>query len=213
MSSLRARWLLLAAALCAGLTGFWFARQLDRGGPQLASGTWLPQSKAVIDFQLTDTSGRGFTRRDLLGAPTLVFFGFTHCPDVCPTTLLTLAQVRHRAALAGLAGLRVLFISVDPQRDTPPQLGLYVHAFDPQFQGLTGDPQTIRRLAANFGVAVNRVDLPGGDYTMDHSAVVFALDATAHIVAIFTPPFDVAALSADLTRAAPYLHAQRRAAT
>jgi protein SCO1/2 len=211
MSSLRARWLLLAAAaLCAGLTGFWFARQLDRGSPQLASGTWLPQRKAVIDFQLTDTSGHAFTRRDLLGTPTLVFFGFTHCPDVCPTTLLKLAQVRRRAALAGL---RVLFISVDPQRDTPPALGLYVHAFDAQFQGLTGDPQTIGRLAANFGVAINRVELPGGDYTMDHSAVVFVLDGAARIVAVFTPPFDVAALSGDLARAAPYLDAQRRAAT
>jgi protein SCO1/2 len=210
MTSLPARWLLVAAALCAGLAGFWLARQLDRGGPQLTSGTWLPQSKPVIDFQLTDTTGRAFTRRDLAGAPTLVFFGFTHCPDVCPTTLVKLAQVRRRAAIAGL---RVLFISVDPQRDTPPVLGLYVHAFDPQFQGLTGDSQTIARLAANFGVAVNRVELPGDDYTMDHSAVVFLLDDTAHIVAIFTPPFDVAALSADLTRAAPDLGAPARAAT
>src|ERR1700746_629198 len=113
MSSLRARWLLVAAALCAGLAGFWLARQLDRGSPQLASGTWLPQSKAVIDFQLTDTSGRAFTRHDLLRAPSLVFFGFTHCPDVCPTTLLQLAQVRRRAGLARLPGL---VLSVDPQR-------------------------------------------------------------------------------------------------
>ncbi len=210
MTSLRARWLLLAAALCAGLAGFWLARQLDRPAPQLASGTWLPQSKAVIDFRLTDTSGRSFTRHDLAGAPTLVFFGFTHCPDVCPTTLAQLAQVRRRA---GIAPLRVLFISVDPQRDTPPALGQYVHAFDPQFRGLTGDPATIARLAANFGVAVNRVELPGGDYTMDHSAVVFLLDDSAHIVAIFTPPFDVASLSADLARAAPNLGAQARAAT
>jgi len=210
MTSLRARWLLVAAALCAGLAGFWLARQLDRGSPQLASGTWLPQSKPVIDFELTDTSGQAFTRRDLTGAPTLVFFGFTHCPDVCPTTLVKLAQVHRRAAIAGL---RVLFISVDPQRDTPPLLGQYVRAFDPQFRGLTGDPRTIARLAANFGVAVNRVELPGGDYTMDHSAVVFLLDDSAHIVAIFTPPFDVAALSTDLARAAPSLGTQARDAT
>jgi protein SCO1/2 len=210
MTLLRARWLLLAAALCAGLAGFWLARQLDRGGPQLASGTWLPQAKPVIDFQLTDASGRAFTRHELAGAPTLVFFGFTHCPDVCPTTLLKLAQVRRRAAIAGL---RVLFVSVDPQRDTPTVLSTYVHAFDAQFEGITGDPQTIARLAANFGVAVNRVELPGGDYTMDHSAVVFVLDDAAHIVAIFTPPFDVAALSADLAHAAPYLGARARTAT
>jgi protein SCO1 len=210
MTLLRARWLLAAAALCAGLAGFWIARELDRGAPQLASGTWLPQAKPVVEFQLTDTSGRAFTRADLAGAPALVFFGFTHCPDVCPTTLLKLAQVRRRAAIMGL---RVLFISVDPQRDTPPVLGLYVHAFDPQFQGLTGDAPTIARLAANFGVAVNRVELPGGDYTMDHSAVVFVLDEAAHIVAIFTPPFDVASLSADLARAAPLLGTRARAAT
>ena len=210
MTLLRARWLLAATALCAGLAGYWIAHELDRGAPQLASGTWLPRAKPVIDFQLTDTSGRAFTRHDLAGAPTLVFFGFTHCPDVCPTTLLKLAQVRRRAAIAGL---RVLFISVDPQRDTPPLLGQYLHAFDPQFQGLTGDPGTIARLAANFGVAVNRVELPGGDYTMDHSAVIFVLDDAAHIAAIFTPPFDVAALGADLARAAPRLGARARTAT
>ena len=210
MISLRARWLLLVAALCAGLAGFWLARELDRGAPQLASGTWLPQSKTVREFELTDSSGRPFTRRDLAGAPTLVFFGFTHCPDVCPTTLQKLAQVRRRAAVARL---RVLFISVDPQRDTPPVLGIYVHAFDPQFQGLTGDPRTLAGLAANFGVAVNRVELPGGDYTMDHSAVVFLLDESAHIVAVFTPPFDVAALSEDLARAAPSLGGRARAAS
>jgi protein SCO1/2 len=209
MSSLRARWLLGAAAVCAAVAGFWLAAQLDRGGPQLASGTWLPRPRPVVDFTLTDTTGRPFTRRELTGAPTLVFFGFTNCPDVCPTTLLTLAQVRKHAAVAGL---RVVFISVDPQRDTPPVLGLYVHAFDPAFQGLTGDPRTIARLAANFGVAVNRVELPGGNYTMDHSAVVFLLDSAARITAIFTPPFAEAALSADLARAAPHLgHA--RAAT
>src|SRR4029077_18376676 len=99
-------------------------RQLARGGPQLASGTWLPQSKAVIDFQLTDTSGRAFTRRDLTGAPTLVFFGFTHCPDGRPTTLLKRAQVRSRAAVRGL---RELYVSVQSQCDTPPVLGPYVH--------------------------------------------------------------------------------------
>jgi protein SCO1 len=209
MSSLRARWLLGAAAVGAAAAGFWLAAQLDRGGPQLASGTWLPQRRPVVDFTLTDTTGRPFTRRDLTGGPTLVFFGFTHCPDVCPTTLLTLAQVRKQAAVKGL---RVLFVSVDPQRDTPPVLGLYVHAFDPTFLGLTGDPRTIGRLAANFGVAVNRVELPGGDYTMDHSAVVFLLDSAARIAAIFTPPFAVSSLTADLARAAPHLgHA--RAAT
>lgn len=205
MTTGHARLLLAAAALCAALAGYWMAQQLDRASPQLASGTWLPRPKPVGDFRLTDTSGRAFTQRDLGGGPALVFFGFTHCPDVCPTTLMKLAQVRKRA---GLTGLRVLFVSVDPQRDTAPLLGMYVHAFDPAFLGLTGEPGSILALAANFGVAVNRVELPGGDYTMDHSAVVFLLDERARIAAIFTPPFDVAALAADVRRAAPYLGAR-----
>src|SRR6202521_4665122 len=158
MTTGRARLLLAAAALCAALAGYWMAQQLDRASPQLASGTWLPQPKPVGDFRLTDTSGRAFTRRDLGGGPGLVFFGFTHCPAVCPTTLMKLAQVRKRA---GLTGLRVLFVSVDPQRDTPPLLGMYVHAFDPAFLGLPGEPGATWAVAANFGVAVHRVELPG----------------------------------------------------
>lgn len=188
------------------MAGFYLARQLDRASPQLASGTWFPQARAVADFKLLDTEGRPFTHQNLLGAPTLIFFGFTHCPDVCPTTLLKLAQVRQQAALANL---RVLFISVDPQRDTPPLLAQYVHAFDPQFEGLTGDAAGIGAMAHAFGVAVNRVELPGGDYTMDHSAVVFLLNEDAQIVALFTPPFEVKNFAADLRRSAPYLKSAR----
>src|SRR5467141_3269391 len=121
MTTGRARLLLAAAAVGAALGGFWLATQLDRGSPRLASGTWLPRPQPVGDVSLTDTSGRAFTPRDRGGGPTLVFFGFTHCPDVCPTTLMKLARVRQRA---GLKGLRVLFVSVDPQRDTPPLLGM-----------------------------------------------------------------------------------------
>jgi protein SCO1/2 len=206
MTTARARWLLVAAALLAAAGGFWLAQQLDRGSPRLASGTWLPRAKSVGDFRLLDIYGHPFTNANLTGAPTLVFFGFTHCPDVCPTTLVKLAQIRKQA---GIAALRVLFVSVDPQRDTPQAVALYVHAFDPDFQGATGDAAAIAALARQFGVAVNRVELPGGDYTMDHSAVVFLLDDAGRIVAIFTPPFDVAALAGDLRRAAPYLKAQR----
>jgi protein SCO1 len=206
MTIARLRWLLPAAAACAALAGFWLARELDRPAPRLASGTWLPQPKELPDFRLTDISGAPFTLADLAGEPSLVYFGFTRCPDVCPATLLKLAQI---VRVAGIRGLRVVFISVDPQRDTPPVLALYVHAFDPSFQGLTGDPQAIARVAREFAVAINRVELPGGDYTMDHTAAVFLLDARAHEVAIFTPPFEVAAFAADLKRASPYLGGAR----
>ncbi len=202
------RWLLIAAALGAALAGFYLARQLDRPAPQLASGTWFPAARELPDFSLLDGAGRAFTRRDLEGTPTLLFFGFTHCPDVCPTTLLKLAQVRRQAPLPG--GLRVAFVSVDPQRDTPAVVGQYVHAFDPQFIGLTGEPSAVAELARGCGVAVNRVELPGGDYTMDHSAVIFLLDADARLVGLFTPPFNAAALAQDLRAVAPSLTGARR---
>src|ERR1700739_1458090 len=205
MSKVRTGSLFAAPALAAALGGYWLAQQLDRATPRLTSGTWLPQPRVVRDFALTDSTGRAFTRASLGGAPSLVYFGFTHCPDVCPATLRKLAQVRKAAALPAL---RVLLVSVDPQRDTAALLGTYVQAFDPEFLGLTGDPQAIARMAADFAVAVNRVELPGGDYTMDHSAVVFLLDASARIVAVFTPPFEVSPLAADLRRAAPRLSAR-----
>jgi protein SCO1/2 len=199
----RSSWiLLLVAAALAALAGYGLARKLDSSGPQLASGTWLPSPRAVGDFRLTNHLGEPFTARELQGRPSLVFFGFTHCPDVCPTTLAKLAQVRKVAAIPNL---QVLFVTVDPQRDTPTAMGLYVHAFDPDFIGLTGDPQAIQRLTAKFGVAAARVELPGGDYTMDHSAAVFLLDVHGRIAAIFTPPFDIQRFALDLHKAAPYL--------
>jgi protein SCO1/2 len=190
------------AAVCAALLGFWVARQVDRPAPQLASGTWFAVPRPIGALALTAHTGRAFGQADLQGHPTLVYFGYTHCPDVCPTTLVKLAQVKKTAALPDLA---VLFVSVDPGRDTPAMLATYVHAFDPDFIGATGDPAEIARLAQKFGVAVARVDLPGGDYAMDHSAAVFLLDRHGEIVAVFTPPFDAAPLAADLARTAAHL--------
>jgi protein SCO1/2 len=201
----RLSWLLVAvAALCAALTGFWLARELDSSAPQLASGTWFPQPRPVSDLRLLDSEGHPFTQRNLQGKPSLVFFGFTHCPDVCPTTLAKLAQVKKTGAIPGL---QVLFVTVDPQRDTPQAVGTYAHAFDPDFVGLTGDPKEIEKVTAAFSVAAVRVDLPGGDYTMDHSALVFLVDARARIVGVLTPPFDVRGLARDLQVAAPHLTA------
>jgi len=191
------------AAACAAFAGFWVARQVDSSPPQLASGTWFASARPIGELALTADTGRALTLHDLQGRPTLVFFGFTHCPDVCPTTLVKLAQVKR---LAALPDVRVLFVSVDPGRDTPALLAQYVHAFDPDFVGATADTLEITRIAQRFGVAVARVDLPGGDYMMDHSAAVFLLDRRARIVAVFTPPFEVAPLAADLRRIAPRLH-------
>ncbi len=193
------------AALGAALVGFWLARQIDSSAPQLASGTWLPRPREVGDFHLTDQLGKPFSAASLQGAPSLVFFGFTHCPDVCPTTLAQLAALDK---LAPVPGLRVIFVSVDPQRDTPTALAAYLRNFDPRFIGVTGDPAAIAAVAANFGVAVEKVPLTGDDYTVDHSAALFLLNASGRIAGIFTPPFDARRLARDLTLAAPHLSAR-----
>ena len=202
MISLRSKLIWTLVAVAAALVGFWLARELHSTGPQLASGTWLSPSRQIGEFSLTNEAGQPLTRANLQGRPSVVFFGFTHCPDVCPTTLAMLAQVNKEARVAGL---HTLLITVDPARDTPEVLEKYVHAFDRNFSGATGSPAAIERLAKDFSVAIRRVDLPGGDYTMDHSAAVFLLDDRARLVAVFTPPFDAQRIAADLRLAAPRL--------
>ncbi len=200
----RSSWLVLSLiALCAALAGARLAAGLDHAhAPQLVSGTWLPQPRTVGAVSLIDQSGAPFTAADLRGAPSLMYFGFTNCPDVCPMTLATLAQVERSGVLAHL---RVIFVTVDPARDGPAVLSPYVHAFDPRFIGLTGSQRAIGELASRLGVAYERVNLPGGDYTIDHSPVAFLLDGAGRVVAVFTAPVDAAHLSQDLRRAAPYL--------
>lgn len=183
----------------AALAGFWLAHRLDHSMPVLTSGTWLPQPRDPGEFSLLDQNSAQFTAARLKGAPSLVYFGYTHCPDVCPVTLLQLAQVVKTGVVPNL---RVIFISVDPARDTPTQLAQYVHAFDPDFLGLTGSAAMLQTVTQRFGVAYQRVDLPGGDYSMDHSSTIFLMDARGHNVAVFNAPYDVKSLTQDLRLAA-----------
>jgi protein SCO1/2 len=197
----------VAVALAAAVAGVYVARTLSRPAiASLESGTSLPRPKALADFELVDTHGAAASPASLRTHPTLVFFGFTHCPDVCPTTLALLASVQKQVAIPGL---KVALISVDPERDTPQQLGKYISSFGGDLIGLTGTPPEISRATKSFGVAAARVDLPGGDYTMDHSATIFALDSDARIVAVFTPPFNAGALTRDVARLAPVLGTSR----
>ena len=198
-----------AIAIVAAFAGVYVARMLNQPAvPSLESGTSLPQARTLPEFSLVDTQGNAASPAVLRGHPTLVFFGFTHCPDVCPTTLALLANVQKQAAQQDPAApaIKVALISVDPERDTPQQLGSYLASFRGDFIGLTGDASEIVKATRAFGVAAARVDLGGGNYTMDHSATVFALDSQARIVAVFTPPLSAAALARDLARLAPVLN-------
>jgi protein SCO1/2 len=202
MSKVQSTWLWVVLAVLAAGGGVWVAKRTSDQAPQLTSGTWLPQPRPLSEFTLTDQSGQPFTVQSLKGHPTIVFFGFTHCPDVCPTTLAKLSQV---VKAANVPGLKVLLVSVDPQRDTPEQLQRYVNAFNPEFGAVTGKQEEIDRVAREFGVAVAKVDLPGGDYTVDHSAVVFLLNDQGQRVALFTPPFEIEPVAADLRSVADKL--------
>ena len=202
MSTVRSTWIWVVLAVLAAGAGVWVAKRTSDQAPQLTSGTWLPQPRPLPEFELTAETGQPFTLDSLKGHPTLVFFGFTHCPDVCPTTLAKLSQV---TKAANVPNLKVLLVSVDPERDTPEQLLRYVHAFNPSFGAVTGKPADIERVSKEFGVAVVKVDLAGGDYTVDHSAVVFLLNRQGQRVALFTPPFEIESVAADLRNVADRL--------
>lgn len=198
-------WILVGlGALCAAFAGFLLAGEVDSSRPVLASGTWLTDAEPIGDFHLVDSRGRSFTRAALMGHPTLIYFGFTHCPDECPDTLAELARVKREAALPGL---QVLFVTVDPERDSPAVLAGYLRQFDPGFLGLTGDPAEIRRFAGTLGIGITRVNLPGGGYDFDHTMAILLFDARAREVGVFTPPFDVRQLTLSLHRVASALRA------
>jgi protein SCO1/2 len=127
-------------------------------------------------FRLTDHGGRKLTDRDFRGQPVAIFFGFTACPDVCPTTLADMTAFMEELG-PDADRLHWLFVTVDPERDTPEQLANYLTLFDPRIVGLTGKPAEIADAAKAWRVSYRRVPLDNGGYTMDHSASVFLMDA------------------------------------
>src|ERR1039458_2989128 len=195
------RSLLLLASIgtAAVLVGVLLARMLGADSVPLESGTWLPQPRAVPEFHLQDLSGADFGLASLRGHPTLLFFGFTNCPDVCPNTLATLAQVQRTTPLPGS---QVVFITVDPERDSAASLQVYLGAFNKSFIGARGNAAALAPLLKSLGAIAVRENLPDGSYTMDHSATLYLLDARGRLVAVFSPPFSAPQLTADLHRVA-----------
>ena len=167
------RWLLvfIVAALAVLLGG------CNRAGDAAAPGFRgidLTGAAYGRDFRLTDADGRERTLADYKGKAVLLYFGFTQCPDVCPTALIRAAEVRK---LLGAEGdkLQVIFITVDPERDTPEVIKAYTAAFDPSFIGLYGDAKRTRETADEFKVYYKQVPT-GSSYTMDHSALSYVFD-------------------------------------
>jgi protein SCO1/2 len=135
-------------------------------------------------FQLTDQAGQAVTDQNLKGRPTLIFFGFTHCPDVCPTSLFEISEVL-RAMGKDADKVNAWFVSVDPERDTAAAMKEYLASFDPHLKGLTGNPEAIAKVISSYRVYARKVPLKDGDYTMDHTALVYLMDKDGRFVAPF----------------------------
>ena len=199
------RFLLAATvvALISAAAGFGVWRlQHDATAPELASLKVLPEPRVLADFDLVDQAGQPFSLERLRGKWSLLFFGFTYCPDICPGTLYDLEQVH--TALSDSPGVReahqVVFVSVDPERDTPRRLAEYVTYFDPDFKGVTGAPEQLAPLAMQIGVAYRIEPHEAGDssYAVDHSASVFLTDPDGRLHGIFPSPHDPELMIRDL---------------
>ncbi|MBB3063599.1 SCO family protein [Microbulbifer rhizosphaerae] len=152
----------------------------------------LERPRILDNFELLADSGEPFQTDDLGGRWTLVFFGFTHCPDICPTTLATLNSFYQTLDEETRADTDILLVSVDPKRDTPEQLRDYVRYFNPEFQGVTGEFLNLKRFANQLNVPFNRVPLEDGQYTIDHGSQVVLINPRGHYHGFFSAPLDPA---------------------
>ena len=188
--------LLIFAAFVTGLvvfTGVFLYATGNFGGAG-------PASSAIGGpFKLIDQNGNQLTDSDIKGRPFLVFFGYTHCPDVCPTTLFDVSEVM-RALGTDADRTGALFITVDPERDTPVVIKDYLSSFDPHLRGATGDRAAIDAAEKAYRVYAKKVPTDNGDYTMDHTALVYLMDKQGRFVAPFNLKRRPEDAAADLRR-------------
>ncbi|MGH8197331.1 MAG: SCO family protein [Steroidobacteraceae bacterium] len=188
-------WLIawVAAAIAAGVGAALLAR--SNQPIALRAGTALAERRPIAEFSLVDEHGMPFGRAALEDRWSLVFTGFTHCPDICPTTLALLASLR---ALVPGDELQFVFLSVDPERDTPEQISSYLAHFGPGLVGATGAHVEIERFTKQLGLAQVRNPGVGDDYSVDHSTALVLIDPKVRVAGYFQPPHDREVLAADL---------------
>jgi protein SCO1/2 len=152
---------------------------------QLGTGGGPGPSAIGGQFKLVDQNGQPITDQDMKGRPFLVFFGYTHCPDICPTTLFDVSELM-RALGKDADRTGALFITVDPERDTPAAMKDYMASFDPHLRGATGDRKAIEAAEKAYRVYSKKVPTDNGDYSMDHTALVYLMDKQGRFVAPFS---------------------------
>jgi protein SCO1/2 len=189
--SLLKKVIIIVFAGTAMAAGFWLATTLktsDSDNTAQIQGVVLRPARQIQVPGLTRHDNMPFTNDDLRGRWTLMFFGYTHCPDICPTTMNVLAEARQKSADDFP---QVVFVSVDPQRDTLDKLGDYVHYFDPEFIGVTGDEKMIQALALQASVLYMKVPGESGnanDYLVDHSSSILLINPEVQLAAILKAP-------------------------
>ena len=195
--------MITAVALAVMFSGMWLVtayRENDSRAMLLPDRvmTLFPDPKPLAAFALTDHQNRVFDLSRLKGKWSFLFFGFTYCPDICPTSLAVLAHARENIAknTLGAKDVQFVFVSVDPNRDTVGKLKQYVTHFDTTFLGVTGDDTQIGNLAGQLGAAYQVSIIPGSEnYPVNHTAAVFLVDPQARYHAVFTSPLDANAIS------------------
>ncbi len=206
ISSIRGRigtsqlFVLAAIAVALGLWAgsSWLAPEPP---PELKTAVMYPAPLTIPDFKLQQSDGKPFTAAELRGHWTIAFFGFTHCPDVCPTTLAAFKQVWSRLATAGkTAKVQFVFVSVDPERDSAEQLTRYVGFFNKEFIAATGADDQLTRLTRALGLVYAKVADESGGYSIDHSASAVIIDPLGRRAGLFRPPFEPSPIAADIER-------------
>ena len=186
--------LVLTGMICMGLgVGYYFADYYRTAAHPDVPGLLWPEPKQLRAFATIDQTGQVFGLDRLQGKWSFLFFGYTHCPDVCPLTLKVLADLgRDLQGTAAGGDTQVVFITVDPDRDTAEQLGQYVGYFDPRFIGLGGTIAQVESLASQIGAVFMYGEKSAtGDYIVDHTASIFLIDPQGRVVAVFAAPHQV----------------------
>lgn len=193
--------IILIAAIAAGL-GLWLGQSYfsdSQGMPPVQTMRLLDTPRAIADFSLETAQGDRLDNASLHGHYSLVFLGFTHCPDVCPMTLAELAKAEKLwADLAEAQRPRILFISVDPERDTPENIAKYAGYFSPTILTGTSDVASLSKLAASMSMVFAKTPLDGDDYTIDHTSWVAVLNPQAQLVGFIRPPLEPEPIAADM---------------
>ena len=193
-------WIIVLIAVATSL-GLWLGARPAAPPPAV---TWLalskyPQARPLSAFALDGAHGAVVDAAAMRGRYQLLFFGFTHCADVCPTTLALMRDVEKRLPAAGLADrVGFLFVSVDPERDDPKTLGEYAAFFSPKIVAATADHARLQALTRELGVLYMKETTDSPDYNVDHSAAIFVLDPETRLTGRFSPPLDVEKIVADL---------------